>query len=670
MAKKSTKNESILPILLDHYQKGTIDNDQRRLRENGWNDTIKAYYGKLDEATWPYLSMVSIPLIRTTILEKNARLFNGKLRGRLVPREGGDMIKAKLNNALLEFQWDNAELGGSMLEKWALMDVQTRLFGASFALVYWRTEESDGKRIFDGNEMKVLDNRDVVVDYTANHVKNANWVQVREWKTYRELEEENGSSPEPMYINLSAVKDLLREGGNGDRRDAKYDSVVKDMKGLEDRVGSDTAFPTLEVVTEYRKDRWITFCPRLGIIIRDVPNPYKHKRIPVIQLRYYGVGDDIYGESEVEPVLPVWRAITALLCGTIDEINLRQRPPVKIANNQTVRMDTIEWGPNAQWIVGDSINNVQEMISASDVMSNFQTIYSALLNAYNTAMGEMSQGVGVGDPFATDKTATEVRASERQKLSRDQQNQIYLEQALKDQMLLWLLNNQQFLFDDPTKKMHILRIVGKSAIKDLQAMELDQEILDPMVLDEVRGMINETDGEMSDFAMNQMLDMGKSYKHSVIMNPEEQDPANYDIQPKLKIDERGESGELYLLPEDVDGVYDYIPSVQSMALNANEANKAGRGKALEMLMTPEIQGMLQVEQEKVKIKDLLVQVLEDNGLQDADKFFERVEVNPITAGATGQSPEVTGVNPAQGMVGLPANPLGGGEAMLPQPQGV
>ena len=670
MAKKSTKNESILPILLDHYQKGTIDNDQRRLRENGWNDTIKAYYGKLDEATWPYLSMVSIPLIRTTILEKNARLFNGKLRGRLVPREGGDMIKAKLNNALLEFQWDNAELGGSMLEKWALMDVQTRLFGASFALVYWRTEESDGKRIFDGNEMKVLDNRDVVVDYTANHVKNANWVQVREWKTYRELEEENGSSPEPMYINLSAVKDLLREGGNGDRRDAKYDSVVKDMKGLEDRVGSDTAFPTLEVVTEYRKDRWITFCPRLGIIIRDVPNPYKHKRIPVIQLRYYGVGDDIYGESEVEPVLPVWRAITALLCGTIDEINLRQRPPVKIANNQTVRMDTIEWGPNAQWIVGDSTNNVQEMISASDVMSNFQTIYSALLNAYNTAMGEMSQGVGVGDPFATDKTATEVRASERQKLSRDQQNQIYLEQALKDQMLLWLLNNQQFLFDDPTKKMHILRIVGKSAIKDLQAMELDQEILDPMVLDEVRGMINETDGEMSDFAMNQMLDMGKSYKHSVIMNPEEQDPANYDIQPKLKIDERGESGELYLLPEDVDGVYDYIPSVQSMALNANEANKAGRGKALEMLMTPEIQGMLQVEQEKVKIKDLLVQVLEDNGLQDADKFFERVEVNPITAGATGQSPEVTGVNPAQGMVGLPANPLGGGETMLPQPQGV
>lgn len=670
MAKKSTKNESILPILLEHYQKGTIDNDQRRLRENGWNDTIKAYYGKLDEATWPYLSMVSIPLIRTTILEKNARLFNGKLRGRLVPREGGDMIKAKLNNSLLEFQWDSAELGGSMLEKWALMDIHTRLFGASFALVYWRTEEADGKRIFDGNEMKVLDNRDVVVDYTADHVKDANWVQVREWKTYRELEEENESSPEPMYINLGAVKDVLKEGSNGDRRDSKYESVIKDLKGLEDRVGADTAFPTIEVVTEYRKDRWITFCPRLGIVIRDIPNPYKHKRIPVIQLRYYGVGDDIYGESEVEPVLPVWRAITALLCGTIDEINLRQRPPVKIANNQTVRMDTIEWGPNAQWIVGDSVNNVQEMVSASDVMSNFQTIYSALLNAYNTAMGEMSQGVGVGDPFATDKTATEVRASERQKLSRDQQNQIYLEQALKDQMLLWLLNNQQFLFDDPTKKMHILRIVGKSAIKDLQAMELDQEVLDPMVLDEVRGMINETDGDMSDFAMNQMLDMGKSYKHSVIMNPDEQDPVNYDIQPKLKVDERGESGELYLLPEDVDGVYDYIPSVQSMALNANEANKAGRGKALEMLMTPEIQGLLQVEQEKVKIKDLLVQVLEDNGLQDADKFFERVEVNPITAGAVGQSPEVVGANPAQGMVGLPANPLNGGEAMLPQPQGV
>ena len=158
MAKKKNSGIDLYSILQDHYTKGKIDNDQRRLRENGWNDVIKAYHGKLPE-NWPYLSMVSIPLIRTTILEKNARLFNGKLRGRLVPREGGDMVKAKVNNALLEFQWDNAEYGGSMLEKWALMDIQARLFGATFALIYWRTEEQDGTKVCDGNEMKVLDNR-------------------------------------------------------------------------------------------------------------------------------------------------------------------------------------------------------------------------------------------------------------------------------------------------------------------------------------------------------------------------------------------------------------------------------------------------------------------------------------------------------------------------------
>lgn len=668
MAKKKNSGIDLYSILQDHYTKGAIDNDQRRLRENGWNDVIKAYHGKLPE-NWPYLSMVSIPLIRTTILEKNARLFNGKLRGRLVPREGGDMVKAKVNNALLEFQWDNAEYGGSMLEKWALMDIQARLFGATFALVYWRTEEQDGVKVCDGNEMKVLDNRDVIVDYTANHVKNANWVQVREWKSLIDLEQENEDSPEPIYKNLGEVKEAFAEGANGDRRDAKYESVIKDLKGLEDRVGTDMAFPTMEVVTEYRRDRWITFLPRLGIIIRDIPNPYKHKRIPIVQMRYYGIGDDVYGESEVEPVLPVYRAINSLVCGVIDEINLRMRPPIKVANNQTVRMDTLEYGPDALWIVGDSVNNVQQTVSSGDVISNFQTTYSALLNAYNTAMGEMSQGVGIGDPFAQDKTATEVRASEKQKLSRDQQNQIYLEQALKDQMMLWLLNNQQFLFDDPTKKQHILRVVGKQAVKDLQLMELDREVIDPEVMDEAKNMINELDGEASDFMLQQLLDMNKTYKHPVLMNPDEQDPANFDIQPKLKVDEMGESAELYLLREDLDGVYDYIPSVQSMALNANEANKDGRGKALEMMMSQDIQGMLQMEGEKTKIKDLLVQVLEDNGLQDADKFFERVETQPAGIGGAIQSPEAMGINPEQGMGGLPVNAVSGGEATVPQPEG-
>lgn len=89
----------------------TEDNDQRMRRKNGWNDITDAYWGKLPK-DWPYISKTVIPLLRTSLIEKNGRLLNSKLRGRLIPREGGDTISAIINNEILDFQWDNAQDDG------------------------------------------------------------------------------------------------------------------------------------------------------------------------------------------------------------------------------------------------------------------------------------------------------------------------------------------------------------------------------------------------------------------------------------------------------------------------------------------------------------------------------------------------------------------------------
>lgn len=657
-----TKENPILNELMEHYRFGKDDNDMRRLRENGWNDTIKAYFGKLPE-DWPYLSMVVDPRIRTTILEKNARLFNGKLRGRLVPRENGDELKAKIQNAVLDYQWDSANHGGSMLEKWVLMDTQTRLFGASFGLVYWRTCEEDGKLTFDGNEFKVLDNRDVFVDYTADHVKNANWVQVREWKTIEQLEEENENAPEPIYKNLEKVRQLLKDA-SGDRRDTEYESMVKQLRSLDDRHGQDPSFPTFEVVTEYQKGRILKFLPRIALIIQDTPNTYNHGHIPVVQLRYYPVGDDVYGDSEVESVLPIWRGIQAVLCGALDDAMIQSRPPIVVANNSEVRMDTLMYGPNAVMLAGNSVNNIQQMQFSGAAMSNFQVMYGALVNAYNNAMGEMSQGTGVADPFSPDKTATEVRASERQKLTRDQQNQLYLEQSLKDMMQLWVANNKQFIFSDPTKIVLPLRIAGKEILKDLQQLGLADTTMDNDVLSTLRDLIIDNAGDISDSELQLIAQNAKSYKYPVITNPEA-DYNEYEVKGKLDMD--GESGTLYLMPEDFEGVYDYVPSVQSMAVNANEEKKQGREKALQLILGQPVQQQLQLEGERANIKELLVRVLEDNGVADANQYFETIGGgNP----GTPQMPGNQAGMPDGGMAVPPTGNVPGGETPVPQPQGL
>lgn len=630
MKKKHRPEDELVTELIEHYETASSDNDIRRTRKNGWNDVLNAYFGVLP-GNWPYLSKISDPLIRTVILRKTARLINSKLRGTLVPREGGDEVKAKINNALLEYQWDMADTGGSMIEKVALSDMQSRIFGATFGLVYWSVQKEGDSVIYEGNELKILDNRDVLVDYTANHVKNANWVQVREFISLEELERRNDDSPEPLYSNLDKLRDLInanKKSHSSDRRDVLYESITKEIRGLEDRIGTDRAFPTLEIVTEYRKDRWITFVPRFKLVIRDIDNPYDHSRIPVVQLRYYPVGDDVYGESEVESVLPLQRACNAMLCGFVDEMNLTMRPPVKIANNSSVRMDTIVYGPNAMWLTGDSTNNVVEHQGGGEAVRNFQTVYPALKAAFNEAMGETTQGMSDMDPLAGDKTATEVKSFERQKQSRDQYNQIYLEQYLKDIMMMWHENNQQFLFDDPTKHSYIFRIVDKDLIQELEAHHLDGMDLPKDAAKAISDIIMQ-DPEISDQEIKILTEEMSVPMYPVIENPLEKDPEKYQIKKKMEMDENGEYATLLITPDDLDGRYDYVPDVKSMAISASQEQVQGRNKALEVLMNPQVQQILAMEGVKPKLQELFTDILADSGLKNAEKYFEKLPEMPM-----------------------------------------
>lgn len=657
MAKKpsSPQTDERLNKLMLHYAQGTQDIETRRTRKpGGWNDIINAYMGKLP-ANWPYLSQFTDPIIKTTILEKTARLLNSKLQGRLVPREGGDMIKAKINNALLDFQWDNANNGGGMVEKVANADQITRLFGISLALVYWDTEK-------ESNEIKIIDPRDAFIDPSATHVRNAKYVQVREFTTPEALEDRG--------YDVGKLKQIIKDGGS-DFRSTAYTSQVLSNRSLDDMVGRDTSNPVIEIVTEYTPDKCTIFAPRHGVVISESENKYDHDMIPLAQLRYYPIIDDVYGESEVESVLPLQKVINACLCGHFDEMNLSSRPPLKIVSGQ-VRMESIEFGPGARWIMNNP-NAVSELQMGANSTAQFTQTYSALKAAFNTAMGSQSLGVSNVGSFQGDKTATEVRDLNTQQNTRDQYNQLYLAEFLKDIMMMWHSNNQQYLFDDPTKQTYILKIVGKDKIQDLQQMKLDDSDIPDYAMREIAQTIMENP-QVTDA---QILDITSSVAvptNGVIMNPNETNPGNYEVRKKLDVAENGQEAELVMTKDDLTGVYDYIPDVASMAAGAGETQQKGRMKAFEMAINPQVKQMLAEQGWILKVKELLTNVLEDNGEKDAENLFEQIGgqngTQPGGQGAVGPGQMgggVPGVGPVpQGASALPPQPSAGG---LPPTQG-
>lgn len=638
----NTSEQSVLTKLMSHYTQGTQDIETRRTRKpGGWNDIINAYMGKLP-ANWPYLSQFTDPIIKTTILEKTARLLNAKLQGRLVPREGGDMVGAKINAALLDFQWDNATNGGGMLEKVANADQITRLFGIALALVYWDTKKNT-------NEIKILDPRDVFLDPSATHIRNARYVQIREFTTPDTLEKRG--------YNVAKLRSILASGGS-DYRSTAYMSQVLSNRNLDDMVGRDLSNPILEIVTEHTVERCRIFCPRHGVIIHDAENTYDHKQIPLAQLRYYPIIDDVYGESEVESVLPLQKVINACLCAYFDEVNIAMRPPLKIVSGQ-VRMESIEYGPGAQWIM-NSPNAVSELQMGANAAQHFTQSYSAFKAAFQSAMGSQSLGVSNIAPFSQAKTATEVNDLTTQQNTRDQYNQLYLAEFLKDIMMMWHSNNQQYLFDDPTKLTYILKIIGKDKIKELQQMKLDQSDIPDYALREIAQTITENP-QVTDQQIQDILSSVAVPTNPVILNPHEANPAKYVVKKKLTLADNGQEADLTLTKEDLAGVYDYIPDVTSMAAGAGVTQQRGRMKAYEIITNPVVQQLLQQQGETLKIKELLINILEDNGEKDAEALFDQKGTpngqpnQPSSGGPTPIGPSQMGGG-VPGVGSVPQNP--------------
>lgn len=661
-----TNKDEKLQKLSEHYSTGVAEMDTRRTRKNGWNDVIDAYMSKLP-TNWPHQAKVTDPRIRTAILEKTARLLNSKLQGRLVPREGGDVIKARINNALLDFQWDFANEGGSMQEKVAFTDQIARLFGGAFTLVYWDTSK-------DSNEIKLIDPRDIFFDGSATHIRNAKWVQVREWTTWDKIEDRG--------YNVNKWKRLAKAGDiTADKQSTAYESIVKANKGIENRTGEydDPKNPVVEVVTEWTKDTCTIWLPKYDLIVYEGENPYIHKKIPVAQLRYYPLGDDIYGEPEAESVLGLSRAINFFLSGTIDELSMAIRPPLKLVKGQ-YRAETIEYGPGAQWIVNNP-DAAQQMALGRGAIESFNTIYPALIAAFNTAMGDSSLGVSnAGQGKFQDKTATEVRELSVQQNSRDQYNQLYLGEFLKDIMLMWLSNNKQYLFDDESKKTHIIKIIGKDNIKFLQQMLMDEKDIPDYAMQQITDTLTQNPGAVSNEMLNNIVEDVAIPTNPVIENPEAKDPNDYEIRPKLKVMNQGEEAELAMTPEDLEGVYDYVPDVKSMGIGASQMLADARDKALTMILNPNILTVLSQQGNQVNIKELLVSVLEDAGYRDAESIFENVQnqtitgtggVNPAGAGAPNPSAPTAGNVPNAGVQGsVPPIPFGPSAGGLPQSAGV
>lgn len=624
-----------------HYTLAEEDLQQRIYRKNGFNDADKMVASYIDEKNWPYKSLMFDPRPYTVILEKSARLIGAKPKGRLVPREGGDTLGAYINNELLSYQWDdNSRLGDPMIAKWIKMDQGTRKYAKKFGLCLWRYECKivNGKRevFYDGPDFKICDSRNALPNPSYSTVQR--WFQYREFVTLDDLKNVNDTArKEPVYKNLDILREALsatETTGGGNRQSTTTFNQNKQMKGLTDFLGRDKVFKVIEIVTEYRNDRWITFAPKYGVVIRDIPNPYKHGEIPVVELCYYPQEDDLYGSSELEPVSKIMRGINALFSQYIDNIAIDLYPPLMV-NPVNVRMHTLDFSPDAKWLMNNPGKDVVRMETSTAATTNFQSAYNIMLGSLLNALGESSQGVSqVNSAQDTGRvTATEIKDTAFTRNVRDNMNQIYLAEALKKQIMFWHSMNQQFMFG-PGETAKVIRVVGKDA----------QDYFNNQGLGDVRPTAQDSAS----------IAAGTLNPNDVAPGPRFNVNVGGVDMPKFQPDMGGQGGNLIIEPADVAGNYDYVPDIETMKAPSNADVEQKMTMILGTISNPVVLQGLASEQTKPKFKEILVKLYEaTNVIKDAEAYFEDVKPAP---------PTLPG-----GAPGAPTSPLGPGNV---QPGGM
>lgn len=212
---------------------------------------------------------------------------------------------------------------------------------------------------------------------------------------------------------------VLREILDGDHFAADKDAEDQS----EEEASRQSYSKTIKFVTCFHRGYgapFYTFVPALkNALVREAKNTNRTGDIPLSGIYYKRNLKNPYGKGQVETAAPTQNALDFLVSGHILSTQQGLEPPVAISGNiDNARLETIEFGPNARWILGDASAEIKD--TTSEVYTQFPNSYglykTQLMNHLGTSDNSVS--ASAGNPQYS-KTPQGVNAQEERKNAKD-----------------------------------------------------------------------------------------------------------------------------------------------------------------------------------------------------------------------------------------------------------
>lgn len=396
-----------------------------------WEDKEKALLAKVNDSVSGTVTRVRVTdaALSTLSYERQARVAAQLPTGKVYP--GGKMHegKSKLANIVLHnYIIPNANSQFDMLIKQRLWGVYASVYGSMPMMYDYRVDDD-----YIGPDCWLIDPRMFLPQPGRNSIGECDWVMVSTIVTIAELK--GYLKKKNTSWNKAALQKLIDEAE--DSTPSRNDDATKDSDTSKGRYSKDLAKGQVELVTKYEsgeKGHWITFAPDFGGVglLRDIPNPHKSGKIPVIMRPCFPLMNSIYGLGDFERGMKLQKAKDAIVSLFLEGVKNRIYPPLKI-NLQGVTPSTIKNQAGAKWIVTD-MNAVQAHTSGTQPLNEFQAAYSSLhtmlMNQFGTTDTATNSEQSSNPTFG--KTPQALKMLETRENARDTWDRFMHEKAVEE----------------------------------------------------------------------------------------------------------------------------------------------------------------------------------------------------------------------------------------------
>jgi hypothetical protein len=474
-------DKALLSEIDEQFQLAKRYLDPVHQKMNGQEELYRTY---IDKNTYPHSARVFDPRVFRIIETITPRLVANEPTGSFYPRESGDVATAHILKSLINYDWKRAD----MFYKLTTFVKSMLIFGTAFGINLWDYRETKKKRMtpqningnnvwtpsstedvtvvdFDGPNFEPLNIYDCFPDPNATSVDNMRWFILRTFKTIKELKHENDTRGMEVYKNLDVLEKAVQDKANKktDTSDLDYREHRRMMLSTEELIGQDESNPEFVVIRRFTKDRWVDCVPEFNIIIRDIPNPYFHGKLPIVVGVDYPYPGELFGMGEIEPIDRIQRAINAVLNQRLDNVQLVLRSMWKVRKGGGVDLHTLVSSPG-NVITTDDMSAI-EPIMVPDVTGNtFVGTMNYLTAALQNGSGitDYTMGVNTSANVATD-TATGVRL-----VQQEANAQFKLKIQLFYSMVVEKIANQwKDLRIQFTTEEQKFRIMGKDSVENI-----------------------------------------------------------------------------------------------------------------------------------------------------------------------------------------------------------